>query len=173
MILSNVWTDSNFTWFYFWYELGKIMTRYDFLDARFVIWLAIDLLLLLVNIWFWAKNDQIWQPEARWMIFCNIRADFNFHFWSIFCGKKVNFKWRSYQADRPLVHVNIWIQCSLHGFCIVSPFLCMNNTWLWEQLRNFRLKGMCLFRGTGVLIWMLVGMLEREGKGGINKIEKF
>ena len=62
----------------FWYELGKIMTRYDFLDARFVIWLAIDLLLLLVNIWFWAKNDQIWLPEARWMIFSNIRTDFNF-----------------------------------------------------------------------------------------------
>ena len=80
MILSNVWTDSNFTWFNFWYELGKIMTRYDFLDARFVIWLAIDLLLLLVNIWFWAKNDKIWQPEARWMIFCNIRTDFNFIF---------------------------------------------------------------------------------------------
>ena len=26
-----------------------------------------------------------------------------FHFWLIFCGQKVNFKWRSYQADRPLV----------------------------------------------------------------------
>ena len=26
-----------------------------------------------------------------------------FHVWSIFCGQKVNFKWRSYQADRPLV----------------------------------------------------------------------
>ena len=45
----------------FWYELGKIMTRYVFLDAIFpgcyMIWLAIDLLLLLVNIWFWANND--------------------------------------------------------------------------------------------------------------------
>ena len=29
-----------------------------------------------------------------------------FHFWSIFCGQKVNFKWRSYQADRPLVFMN-------------------------------------------------------------------
>ena len=83
----------------FWYELGKIMTRYDFLDARFVIWLAIDLLLLLVNIWFWAKkNNQIWLPEASRMIFSNIRTNFNF--WSIFCGQKVNFNWRSYQASR-------------------------------------------------------------------------
>ena len=89
MILSNVWTDSNFTWYYFWYELGKIMTRYDFLDARFVIWLAIDLLLLLVNIWFWAKNDQIWQPEARWMIFCNIRTDFNFIFGQVSVARKL------------------------------------------------------------------------------------
>ena len=30
-----------------------------------------------------------------------------FYFWSIFCGQKVNFKWRSYQADRPLVS-NKW-----------------------------------------------------------------
>ena len=89
MILSNVWTDSNFTWYYFWYELGKIMTRYDFLDARFVIWLAIDLLLLLVNIWFWAKNDQIWQPEPRWMIFCNIRTDFNFIFGQVSVARKL------------------------------------------------------------------------------------
>ena len=89
MILSNVWTDSNFTWYYFWYELGKIMTRYDFLDARFVIWLAIDLLLLLVDIWFWAKNDQIWQPEARWMIFCNIRTDFNFIFGQVSVARKL------------------------------------------------------------------------------------
>ena len=89
MILSNVWTDSTFTWFYFWYELGKIMTRYDFLDARFVIWLAIDLLLLLVNIWFWAKNDQIWQPDARWMIFCNIRTDFNFIFGQFSVARKL------------------------------------------------------------------------------------
>ena len=83
----------NFTWFYFWvnfwYELGKIITRYDFLDARFVIWLAIDLLLLLVNIWFWAKNDQIWQPEARWMIFCNIRTDFNFSFGQFSVARKL------------------------------------------------------------------------------------
>ena len=50
------------------------MTRYDFLDARFVILLAIYLLLLLVNIWFWAKNDQIWLPEARLMIFGNIQS---------------------------------------------------------------------------------------------------
>ena len=28
----------------FWYAFGKIMTRYVFQDARFVIWLAIDLL---------------------------------------------------------------------------------------------------------------------------------
>ena len=34
----------------FSYEMGKIITRYDLLDATFVIWLAIDLLLLLVNI---------------------------------------------------------------------------------------------------------------------------
>ena len=66
----------------FWYEFGKIMTRYVFLDARFVIWLAIDLLLLLVNVWFSANNDQIWLLEARWMIFFrNIRTDLNF----IFC----------------------------------------------------------------------------------------
>ena len=51
------------------------LTVYDFLDARFVILLAIDLLLLLVNIWFWAKNDQIWLSDARWMIFNNIRTD--------------------------------------------------------------------------------------------------
>ena len=65
------------------------MTRYDFLDATFVIWLAIDLLLLLVNIWFWAKNDQIWQPEARWMIFCNIRTDFNFIFGQFSAARKL------------------------------------------------------------------------------------
>ena len=63
------------------------MTRYDFLDARFVIWLAIDL--LLVNIWFWAKNDQIWQPEARWMIFSNIRTDFNFIFVQFSVARKL------------------------------------------------------------------------------------
>ena len=35
----------------FLYELGKIMTtgRYDFLGARFVIWFAIDLLMILGN----------------------------------------------------------------------------------------------------------------------------
>ena len=65
------------------------MTRYDFLDARFVIWLAIDLLLLLVNIWVWAKNDQIWQPEARWMIFCNIRTDFTFIFGQFSVARKL------------------------------------------------------------------------------------
>ena len=64
----------------FWYELGKIMTRYVVLDARFVIWLAIDLLLLLVNVWFLANNDKIWLLEARWMIFSNIRTDLNFIF---------------------------------------------------------------------------------------------
>ena len=32
-----------------------------------------------------------------------------FHFWSIFCGQKVNFKWRSYQADRPLVFFIFWL----------------------------------------------------------------
>ena len=62
----------------FWYELGKLMTRYVFLDARFVIWLAIDLLLLLDNICFSANNDQRWLLGARWMIFSNIRTDFNF-----------------------------------------------------------------------------------------------
>ena len=65
------------------------MTRYDFLDARFVIWLVIDLLLLLVNIWFWAKNDQIWLPEARWMIFSNIRTDFNLIFGQFSVAKKL------------------------------------------------------------------------------------
>ena len=65
------------------------MTRYDFLDARFVIWLTIDLLLLLVNIWFWAKNDQIWQPEARWMVFSNIQTDFNFIFGQFSVARKL------------------------------------------------------------------------------------
>ena len=64
----------------FWYELGKLITRYVFLDARFVIWHAIDLLLLLVSVWFSANNYQIWLPEARWMIFSNIRADLNIIF---------------------------------------------------------------------------------------------
>ena len=49
-------------------ELGHIMTRYDFLEARWVIW---------SNVW----TD----------------------FWQIFCSQKVNYIWRSYQADRPLV----------------------------------------------------------------------
>ena len=65
------------------------MTRYDFLDARFVIWLAIDLLLLLVNIWFWAKNDQIWLPETRWMIFSNIQTDFKFIFGKFSVARKL------------------------------------------------------------------------------------
>ena len=54
------------------YDLGQIMTIYEFL-------------------------------ETRWMI---LSIDFNltwFHFWSIFCGHKYNYKWRSYQADRPIV----------------------------------------------------------------------
>ena len=40
-MLSNVWTDSQLDLILllvnFCYELGKIMTIYDFLDARFVI----------------------------------------------------------------------------------------------------------------------------------------
>ena len=39
VILSYVRNDSQldliFFWVNFWYELGEIMTRYDFLDARF------------------------------------------------------------------------------------------------------------------------------------------
>ena len=42
--VSNVWTDSqhdlSLLLVNFLYELGKIMTRYDFLDARFFIWLT-------------------------------------------------------------------------------------------------------------------------------------
>ena len=60
-----------------WYEFGEITTRYVFLYAGFVIWLAIDLLLLLVIAWISAHNAQIWLLEARWMIFSNIRTDFN------------------------------------------------------------------------------------------------
>ena len=44
-ILSNVWTDSNFTWFYFWltfYMNWHIMTTYDFLSAKQMI---------LSNVW--------------------------------------------------------------------------------------------------------------------------
>ena len=47
------------------------------------------LLLLLVNIWFWAKNDQIWLPEARWMIFSNIWTDFNFIFGQFYVARKL------------------------------------------------------------------------------------
>ena len=53
------------------------MTRYVFLDARFVIWLAIDLFLLLVNVWFWTNNDHIWLLQARWMIFYFIFGQFS------------------------------------------------------------------------------------------------
>ena len=60
-------------------------------------------LIWLTYFYFWAKNDQIWQPEARWMIFLQFTNRLQFHFWLIFCGQKVNFKWRSYQAVRPLV----------------------------------------------------------------------
>ena len=42
-----------------------------------------DLLSLLVNLWIWP----------------------NFILWSILCGQKANYKWRSYQADRPLVEI--------------------------------------------------------------------
>ena len=58
----------------FWYELGKLMTRYVFLDARFVIWLAIDLLLLLVKIWCWENNEEVWLLEARWLILAIFQA---------------------------------------------------------------------------------------------------
>ena len=140
-ILSNVWTDFNLTQFRFWstfdseqclnwlqldlilplvnfwYELGKIMTRYDFLDARFVIWLAIDLLLLLVNISFWAKNDQIWLPEARCMIFSNIRTDFNLIFVQFSVARKLILNGG---AIRPtgLLYINIFTN-KFHTICII------------------------------------------------------
>ena len=61
------------------------------------------------------------------MIFRNIRNGLQFHFWSIFCGQKVNFKWLSYQADRPLVDVSsvfwLFFQANLILINHPHPFL--------------------------------------------------
>ena len=46
-----------------------------------------------------------------------------FHFWSIFCGQKVNFKWRSYQADRPLVAYKHDNSINITGSCIDPKFI--------------------------------------------------
>ena len=62
---------------------------YIFLYARFVVWFAIDLLLLLVNIWFSANNYQVWLLEARWMIFSNIRTDLNLIFGQFSVARKL------------------------------------------------------------------------------------
>ena len=63
MILSNVRTDSNLT-----YELGIIMTRYDFLNVRFMIFRMFESIRNLLSLTFGQlyefmhNNDQIGLP---------------------------------------------------------------------------------------------------------------
>ena len=43
--------------------------------------------------------------EAIWVILSDVWTDF----WQIVCGQKTIYKWRSYQADRPLVIISLLV----------------------------------------------------------------
>ena len=64
-----------------------------------------------------------------------------FHFWSIFCGQKVNFKWRSYQADRPtldpsgrIVIRDIRVFYWTINRSIVLPGQMTDHTWFCDYM---------------------------------------
>ena len=64
------------------------------------------------------------------------------YFWSISCGQKANYKWRSYQADRPLVNLSATYDLDLwpkilkifvsHGVPIRNMYAKFHN----DRLRN-------------------------------------
>ena len=103
------------------------MTRYDFLDARLVIWLAIDLLLLFVNIEFWANNDQIWLPESRWMIFSNIWTNFNLIFGQFYVARKFIVNGGAIRPTYLLFVWSIWDNISETVHDVTN--VCMKYTW--------------------------------------------
>ena len=89
----------------FSYELGKMMTRYDFLDIRFVI---------LTNVWnrlaldlfhFWSPNEfgqtMTWYDflEARWMILSDNWTDFNLTYRINACISRDIYPWTWYHTD--------------------------------------------------------------------------
>ena len=83
-------------------ELGQIMARYDFIEARWMILSNVrtDSSLTWFHfgkkkfIWIWANNDQIWLPRGK-------KSDFEqmFELTFSFCVQKAYYKWRSNQID--------------------------------------------------------------------------
>ena len=67
-MFEPTWTWPNFTLVIFACKLGQIMTRYDFIWARWVIlmfeptWTLHNFTFGQLFMWIWENNDQIWLP---------------------------------------------------------------------------------------------------------------
>ena len=122
--MLDLWFDLQLTYFYFW-------STYDFGQ----------------------KNDQIWQPEARWMIFCNIRTDFNFIFGQVSVARKLILNGG---AIRPIgllswIYNSMTISLCFEGRWHIVPWqtwfimydkVCLWTTWLWLSIFSLRMSMM-------------------------------
>ena len=88
MILSNVWTDSNLTWFHFWSTLHMNLGKWwpDMTSSRPDEWfwpmfeLTFGIFFMArkpLVIWIGGNYDQIWLPEARQLILSDVWTDCN------------------------------------------------------------------------------------------------
>ena len=76
-------------------------------------WTWLDFMFGQLFIWIGENNDQIcsWSlDEWFWSMF---EPTLTF---GIFCDHKAHYKWRSYQADRPLLIENIYVECCGHVY---------------------------------------------------------